>query len=456
MGKTSGKGNWNMVRFPEQLFADVRTEEVFSTALTYVDGAWEVNRVRREKGALLRVYDGRMWYYAATTDLDRIQEELDGLAALASPNPDILADPVVRRLQANRDRVMRYEGRRETDVPHARKEELVRHCHDLVAAQEGVAVATVRLADEYRVKHVVSSLGCDVAWDYQSCGLRAQFTLKVGDAPLTESKTFYASHFDDLNVTDEAILADYRRALDFAKRAVPVKPGRYPVILSPEVAGVFAHESFGHKSESDFMLGDESMMREWALGTKVGSDILSIYDDGGEPGSGYLPYDDEGVRKTRSWLIRDGVLAGRLHCAATAAALDEGDTGNARAVSFEFEPIVRMTSTCIGPGKQTREELLAGVKEGVYIHDYTYGTGMSTFTIAPTMAWMIRDGRLAEPVRVSVISGSVMDTLHLIDGLSDQVEVTSSVFGGCGKMEQFPLRVSFGGPYVRVSAMNVQ
>ena len=222
-----------MIRFPEQLFSDVRTEDVFSTALTYVDGAWEVNRVRREKGALLRVYDGKMWYYAVTTDLDRLQEELDGLAAMATPNPDILADPIVKRLQSNRDRVMRYEGRRETDVPHARKEELVRHCHDLVAGQEGVAVATVRLADEYRVKHIQSSLGCDVEWDYQACGLRAQFTLKVGDAPLTECKTFYANHFDDLNVTDEAILAEYRRAMDFAKHAVPVKPGQYPVILSP-------------------------------------------------------------------------------------------------------------------------------------------------------------------------------------------------------------------------------
>ncbi len=445
-----------MIRFPKGLFSDVRVEEVFSTALTYVDGAWEVNRTRREKGAFLRVYDGMTWYYGVTTDLDKIQQELDGLAALAAPNPDILNDPVVRRLQANRDRVMRFEHRRVSEVPHERKEALVRHCHDLVASQEGVAVTTVRLADEYRVKHIRSSLGCDVEWDYQSCGLRVQFTLKAGDAPLTESKTFYANHFDDLNVTDEAILADYRRALDFARNAVPVKPGQYPVILSPEVAGVFAHESFGHKSESDFMLGDETMMKEWAMGTKVASDILSIYDDGGELGSGYLPYDDEGAKKVRSWLIRDGVLAGRLHSAATAAALDEADTGNARAVSFEFEPIVRMTSTCIGPGTQTKEELFAGVKEGVYIHDYTYGTGMSTFTIAPNMAWMIREGKLAEPVWVSVISGNVMDTLHLIDGLSDQVEVTSSVFGGCGKMEQFPLRVSDGGPYVRVSAMNVQ
>ena len=69
---------------------------------------------------------------------------------------------------------------------------------------------------------------------------------------------------------------------------------------------------------------------------------------------------------------------------------------------------------------------------------------------------MIRDGKVAEPVRVSVITGNVMETLGLIYGLSDTQEVISGAFGGCGKMEQFPLRISDGGPYMRVSAMNVQ
>ena len=54
--------------------------------------------------------------------------------------------------------------------------------------------------------------------------------------------------------------------------AVPVEPGEYTCVLSPTVAGVFAHESFGHKSESDFMLGSETMRREWELGKQVGWD----------------------------------------------------------------------------------------------------------------------------------------------------------------------------------------
>ena len=62
---------------------------------------------------------------------------------------------------------------------------------------------------------------------------------------------------------------------------------------------------------------------------------------------------------------------------------------------------------------------------------------------------------LAEPVRVAVITGSVMRTLHEIDGLSRDVTVCSMSIGGCGKMEQWPLRVAFGGPYVRVKNMQV-
>lgn len=131
-------------------------------------------------------------------------------------------------------------------------------------------------------------------------------------------------------------------------------------MLSPTVASVFAHESFGHKSESDFMLGSETMRREWELGKQVGWEGLSILDSGVPNGSGYCPYDDEGTRARDTYLVKNGVLTGRLHSAATAAALDEAVTGNARAINFEFEPIVRMTSTWIAGGTDTFESLLRG------------------------------------------------------------------------------------------------
>ena len=104
----------------------------------------------------------------------------------------------------------------------------------------------------------------------------------------------------------------------------------------------------------------------------------------------------------------------------------------------------------------TKEELIKGVKYGILIDTIKHGSGMSTFTIAPSMAFLIEDGKITKPVKFSVISGNVMKTLDQIDAVSDELELLSFVGGGCGKMEQFPLPVGFGGPYVRVKEINVQ
>ena len=77
-------------------------------------------------------------------------------------------------------------------------------------------------------------------------------------------------------------------------------------------------------------------------------------------------------------------------------------------------------------------------------------------TIAPSIAYGIVDGKLGSPVQISVITGSVFETLNLIDGLTSDVHMLSFVSGGCGKMEQMNLPVGFGGPYVRISSINVQ
>ena len=90
-----------------------------------------------------------------------------------------------------------------------------------------------------------------------------------------------------------------------------------------------------------------------------------------------------------------------------------------------------------------------------YIDTIKHGSGLSTFTIAPSLAYFIKDGKVAGPAQISVISGSVFDTFGKIDAISDKVELLSFVGGGCGKMEQHPLPVGFGGPYVRVREMSV-
>ena len=445
-----------MIQFRDGFYADVRLEDRSLTVISYKAGMLEEMKNRVEKQAFVRVYDGRLWYYASVTDVGHLQKALDGLYAAATENPDILGDPIVRRFEKNRDTIERFAGCSVRSVPLKEKQALLLSYLPILTEDACVTLPRGSYLDRNSQFRFLSSLGADISYDYQTCGLAFSFSMAEGEKKFSGHWQKGAARFDELTGVEETLRAAVREQARFLRNSVPVEPGNYPVVLSPEAAGVFAHESFGHKSESDFMLSDESMKDEWQLGKTVGSPILSIAEYGGIPGSGFVPYDDEGTKARKNYLIKNGVLAGRLHNAMTAAALDEGLTGNARAIDCTFEPIVRMTTTYIEGGDLTFDELIAPIKKGYFIKTINHGSGMSTFTIAPCLAYEIADGKLGRPVQISVITGSVFGTLGLIDGLSKDVELLSFVTGGCGKMEQGGLPVGFGGPYVRVSSMNVQ
>lgn len=445
-----------MIQFRDGFYADVRTEDRSRTTITYKSGALEEMKTRVERRAFIRVYDGKMWYYSSVTDLAHLQKTLDGLYDAATPNADIQNDPVVRRFERNRDTLLSFADSSVRDIPSKDKQALLLSYLPLLSEDSCITMPRGTYLDRNSLFRFRSSLGADITYDYQTCGLSFSCDMTEGEKKFSGHWQKGATRFDELKGLDDEIRAAMAEQTAFMRNSVPVTPGKYPVVLSPEAAGVFAHESFGHKSESDFMLSDETMRDEWQLGKTVGSPILSIAECGSVPGCGYVPYDDEGTKARKNYLIKDGKLVGRLHNAQTAAVLDEPTTGNARAIDCTFEPIVRMTTTYIEGGDMDFDELIAPIKKGYFIKTIKHGSGMSTFTIAPSLAYEITDGKLGRPVQISVLTGSVFETLGLIDGLTRDVKLLSFVTGGCGKMEQMGLPVGLGGPYVRVSSMNVQ
>ena len=445
------------ITFPSGVYADVRLEQTVDHRITLKDGELDDVLSRVETGALLRILKDGCWYFASTTDLDRIDAQLAELAASdALPQGAPLDMAQMLQVHVADKRIFLDEPVDAVAVQD--KLSLLRQFCGLLDRPDIKNWVGVWM-DQRRDRRFVSSLGADVRQDYQEAGFRLRYTIASGEESLQEifSRADHrfsdiADHVDRLKAEGAAYIEKCAR---FVRDAVAVEPGQYPVVLSPKVAGVFAHESFGHKSEADFMLGDPAMLEDWKMGTRIGPDMLSIVDYGGEVGSGWAPFDDEGQAASKTYLIKDGLLNGRLHAAYTASALGEGCTGNARAISFRYEPIVRMTTTWIEPGDLTEAELFAGVKDGYFIESYKHGSGMSTFTIAPSLAWRIRGGKVAEPVRIAVITGSVFETMGEIDGLSDTIERPFLLGGGCGKMEQWPLSVGFGGPHVRIKRMTV-
>ncbi len=445
-----------MYNFKENFYADVRVEDRFTTTISYTNGFLKEIKERNEKRAFIRVFDGKMWFFASTTDLSDIQNKLDGLYAQAKPNVKILKNRIVKRFEVNNDVKMVFAINSVRNIDIAQKKALLESYLPTLSSSPLMSMPGATYVDRNSVFEFSSSKGAYVKYDYQTCGISLSCTLTNGSDFLQAHQQFGETEFSKLKGKKNAILQSLKEQITCLKEGVAIIPGEYPVILSPEATGIFAHESFGHKSEADFMLADEGIRREWQIGKAVASPLLSIVDCGKSVGSGYVPYDDEGAHARKNYLIKNGILAGRLHNAQTSAYLNEKVTGNARAVDCTFEPIVRMTNTYIEKGELTKEELFEGVKFGYYIKSVKHGSGMSKFTIAPHVAYEIVDGKITRPVKISVISGDVFTTLGLIDGLSDKVEFMSFVMGGCGKNEQSRLPVGFGGPYVRVSKMFVQ
>lgn len=444
-----------MYTFPKGLYADVRIEKIFETRITYTLGELEESKVRRYKAAFIRVFDGKRWYFASTSDVDAIQSEIDRLSKMASHDSHIDQNSIVKAFEVNQGNHLKFDQASVCKVDKKEKAALLQDFFDLLKKRPMLKIWKANYIDAYKEITFLSSKGTNITFDTQRAGFVVSLSFANGDKKLNERFQRAADHFDALKGYKDELEAYLDTCEAFLLNAQPVTAGKYTVVLSPVAAGVFAHESFGHKSESDFMVGDETMKREWAIGKKVGSDILTIADSGSLSGSGYTPFDDEGTSSKTTYLIKDGVLTGRLHSATTASLLEEGLTGNARAMNFEFEPIVRMTTTYILPGTLTKEQLIEGVEDGFYIDTIKHGSGMSTFTIAPSLAYRIQNGKIAEPVNISVLTGTVFETLQNIDGLSDTLELKSFVSGGCGKMEQYPLPVGFGGPYVRIRNMNI-
>jgi TldD protein len=242
-----------------------------------------------------------------------------------------------------------------------------------------------------------------------------------------------------------------------AKRAVeqldarPPKGGKSPVVLGPNVVGVFVHEAFGHLAEADLALSGGVLAN--SLGKKIASDVVTFYDDGTIDGAfGSFRYDDEGVPTQKAQLVKDGVVTGLMHNRETAQKFNAEPTGNARAENFRVEPIIRMRNTFMAPRDHSLEELVEGIRSGYYFKSFRGGQANldGTFQVGIQEAYEIVNGEIGEPVRNASMSGNTLETLFKVDAVGKDFELWP---GRCGKGQT--AFICDGGPHIRVKEVIV-
>ncbi len=348
------------------------------------------------------------------------------------------------------DTVLADVSKNPLTMPLAKKKQLLDEYNALIWSIPKIQTSTINYGDGRKKTIFLNSSGSYIEQE------RADITLRL-TAVATNGSEVQQVGLSLGSLGDFSVIQGIHQQVEqMAQRAVEllsapqVKGGEYTVVLDPVLAGVFVHEAFGHLSESDFVYENEQLRQIMTLGKQFGSAELNIVDGAIIPGlRGSYKYDDEGVPATKTYLIREGKLVGRLHSRETAAKMNEEPTGNARAINYRYPPIVRMTNTYIEPRPASFEDIIGDIKEGVYAKNWYGGTtSMEMFTFSAGEAYMIRNGKLAEMLRPVVLTGNVFTTLRNIDAIGNDLEMNQG--GGCGKGGQSPLPVSNGSPHIRI------
>ena len=337
-----------------------------------------------------------------------------------------------------------------TTIPLASKKQLLDEYNDIILSTSKIQTSNIGYHDSLRKIAFANSEGTCIEQTKADINLRlTAIATEDGQVQQIGLSSGSPGDFSAIESLQEQVKQMAERAVRLLS-APHAKGGEYTVVLDPVLAGVFAHEAFGHLSEADHVYENKRLQEIMVLGRRFGEKHLNIIDGAAVPGlRGSYKYDDEGVPATKTYLIREGVLESRLHSRETAAKMGEKPTGNARAINYGFPPIVRMTNTYIERGTLPFEHIISDIKEGIYAKDWYGGTtALEMFTFSAAEAYMIRNGKIAELLRPVVLSGNVFVTLSNIDAIGNDLQMNQG--GGCGKGAQSPLPVSNGSPHIRI------
>ena len=429
-------------------YIEARLEESQSSYITYRGKELEsIGRATAIGGNVRALVKGG-WGFVSFNNLDTLKNSVElavKQARLVGSQESQLAqiEPIIDVVPAEIDK-------NPVIIPLAEKKQLLDEYNDIIWRTPRIQTSGIGYGDSRKKVIFANSSGSYI--EQTKTGITLRLTAVAADGGEVQQvglSVGSSGDFTQIRNLHHQVEQMSARAVELLS-APQVKGGEYTIVLDPVLAGVFVHEAFGHLSEADFVYENDRMREIMVLGRRFGSAELDIVDSADMPGlRGSYKYDDEGVPASKTYLIREGILVGRLHSRETAARMKEKPTGNARAIGYRYPPIVRMTNTYIEPGSASFEDIISDIKEGVYVKNWYGGTtSMEMFTFSAGEAYMIRHGKIAELVRPVVLTGNLFTTLMNIDAIGNDLEMNQG--GGCGKGEQMPLPVSNGSPHIRI------
>ena len=258
-------------------------------------------------------------------------------------------------------------------------------------------------------------------------------------------------------INEYPLIDKTRESCDTAIRMVNAgyaPSAKMPVILGNGFGGVIFHEACGHALEAT-SVGIKNSYFTDKLGEQIASTIVSARDNARIDGEwGSYATDDEGNTSSDLLLIENGILKNYLIDELGARRMNSTPTGCSRRQNYSYAPTSRMSNTYICNGESDPKDIIANTEYGLYCTQMGGGsvdTSTGDFNFAVNEAFMVRDGKVAEPVRGATLIGKGQEILKNIDMVGNDLELAA---GMCGSLSG-GVPVTVGQPTIRVSSILV-
>jgi len=441
----------------------------------------DITGYEQSSGIGVTVYTNGAYGFAATSILNRdsIEETVHKAYLLAKEQAQQRHNPIhIPTLCNTRAELRSHYQVDPFSIPASEKlETLMKVNQAALEEARSARILPVSMIRSIKKKLIYTNTsGAFISQELVHCGAEVQVyalsenEVQVRSYPSRDSSYYQKGYeviheLDLINGTKTAV----HEALELLK-ADEIEPGSYDAVISQDQMCLQVHESIGHPTELDRVLGFEISLAGGSFlkledrnKLMLAAPGVTIFSDATIPGAnGSFFYDDEGTPAHKFPVISDGRLINFLSSRESAQAIGLASTGCARAESALRLPLVRMANLVLLPDKQgpsSLEEMISGIKRGVYLkttRSWSIDDLRLNFQFAVEYAREIKNGKLGKVFKNVNYNGITPDFWKKIVVLGN--ENTYKLFGyfNCGKGDPIQLMtVGHGAPLALVKNLKL-
>ncbi|MCD4828263.1 MAG: TldD/PmbA family protein [Candidatus Cloacimonetes bacterium] len=413
-------------------FAEIFAENQYYSNIQLNDSRIKQAVVGRDYGGGVRVFYGHSAIYAYTNELTEAALLAAANAVSKAASGEGTSIIALERRQVESLHPMMTPADK---VAKEQKVEVMRKL-DRLARAAGQRIVQVDVAMVERMQHVMiaNSEGLwvedDRTYTRISCASIAE---KDGEKQTGRVSPGAHAGFEFIEGLDLEYLANEsaRTALTMIDAGY-APSGKFPVIIDNAFGGVVFHEACGHALETTSVAKGASVFAD-KLGQQIAPSVVTAIDDGTMNGMwGSENIDDEGMPAQRTVLIENGILKSFMVDKLGGRKTGYSPTGSGRRQGYKYAPTSRMRNTYIDRGEHSLDQLIASVDYGLYAKQMGGGSvmpGTGNFNFSVLEGYMIRGGKIAEPVRGATLIGNGPESLTKISMVADNLAFAEGMCG---------------------------